>query len=377
MAGEYTNITENGCSIVDYILAEPELFDVVDKFSILDVPETNHLPLMCKLNIQFQNTTALAENDSFVNTMNTSHVPKFKWKRNEVPHFISTLSDASSFEALESLYNIDDTDLDEAVKVFTGVLQRAAEPMSVKTRNRKQNSKLLQPKWWNNECAVLKTRKYDALKKFKLTNDNADLQAFKELRSEFKNMCKIKSSEWKNKLRARLIDCKSNPTEFWKTVKSVSKEYLQPSNLITPSEWFNYFERLLNQDVKIDEEFSDLVTGFTATHDAECGICNGHEQGSAELQDLNEPISEEEILKCIREMSNGKAAGVDGIVIEMLKCSSHITMPYLKHIYNRVLVTGVFPKQWCQAVLAPLHKKGAKSDLQGDCSIKCAGENIY
>ena len=61
-------------------------------------------------------------------------------------------------------------------------------------------------------------------------------------------------------------------------------------------------------------------------------------------------------------MSNGKAPGADGVVIEMLKCSTHVTLPYLRHLYNRVLTTGNFPKQWCQAVLAPLHKKGLKSD---------------
>ena len=53
---------------------------------------------------------------------------------------------------------------------------------------------------------------------------------------------------------------------------------------------------------------------------------------------------------------------IDGIVIEMLKCSTNVTVTYSKHLFNRILVTGNFPKQWCQAVLAPLHKKGSKAD---------------
>jgi len=84
--------------------------------------------------------------------------------------------------------------------------------------------------------------------------------------------------------------------------------------------------------------------------------------GSDEVQELNNVITTEEILKCIKDMSNGKAAGIDGVVVEMLKSSSHTIVPFLKHLYNAVLTSGNFPAQWCQAVLVPIHKKGSKSD---------------
>ena len=144
-------------------------------------------------------------------------------------------------------------------------------------------------------------------------------------------------------------------------MKSINVQHLEPPN-ISPREWFAYFEKLLNQEVEINVEFADLVDDFTETHDINCKVCSGEEAGNEDLQLLNEPITTEEILKCIKEISSGKAPGIDGIIIEMLKSSAHITEPYLRHLYNAVLTTGKFPKQWCQAVIAPLHKKGSKSD---------------
>lgn len=137
---------------------------------------------------------------------------------------------------------------------------------------------------------------------------------------------------------------------------------------------------MLNQDVKITEEFAALVDDFTQPHDSECGVCAGYETDSEEIQCLNASITTDEILKCIREMSNGKAPGIDGVVIEMIKCSTNVTVPYLNHLYIRVLSTGDFPKQWCQAALATLHKKGDKSDpnkYRGIALLSVLGENIH
>ena len=46
------------------------------------------------------------------------------------------------------------------------------------------------------------------------------------------------------------------------------------------------------------------------------------------MQELNAPITSEEIRGCIRSMANGKSGGIDGIIIEMLKASLEITEPY-------------------------------------------------
>ena len=49
-----------------------------------------------------------------------------------------------------------------------------------------------QPSWWDEECDRLKKTKYAALRKFRLTNNQCDLQNYKESRNSFKNLYKLK-----------------------------------------------------------------------------------------------------------------------------------------------------------------------------------------
>lgn len=72
--------------------------------------------------------------------------------------------------------------------------------------------------------------------------------------------------EWKENLKEKIVKSKSDPVIFWKTVKSLNS-YCTPTTEITAMEWLSYFEKLLNQDVEISKEFSNMVNSYTETHD--------------------------------------------------------------------------------------------------------------
>jgi hypothetical protein len=355
--GQFTNITESGCSTVDYVIIDTKLYETVDKFEVSEFAETNHFPVSCILNWFFVNTDHAANNNN--NVLGNEQQLKFKWQPELKPGFLATLLDDVTTADLSKLPGLIETDdLDEAVQVFESVIHRAAEPMQIKFQNRAK--KQLQPKWWE-DCDRLKVNKHEALKAFKTSNSEHDLREYKTARSAFKNLCSQKSVKWKDELRERLIASKTDPTQFWKTVKSISTKHFQATP-ISPVEWFAYFDKLLNQDVEINVEFSEFVDDFLETHDSECNTCTHHDQAADDILNLNAQITSDEIVQCIKEMSNGKAGGIDGIVIEMLKASLHITEPYLRHLYNGVLLSGKFPDRWCKAILAPIHKKGSVSD---------------
>ena len=358
--GQYTNITENGCSTVDYILVESSLYSKVQQFEVHALAESNHMPVQCILdfNIKTDDIFSIVNNDT-----QGSSLPqqcRFKWKTELRGHFMDKLRDDTSTADLRKVQELSTVEVDEAIKVFESVLHRAAEPMEItSSQNRK---KRLQPKWWDKDCDVLKVLKYNALKQFKMSNSVEDLNVYRDARKSFKNHCNRTKNAWKDGLRQKLIDCKSDSQQFWKTLKSINTKQLHPPSA-SPQEWFSYFERLLNQEVHINVEFADLVENFTAQHDTDCNVCAGHQNGDEITQELNSLITSEEIVNCIRNMSKGKSGGIDGIIIEMLKCSLHITEPYLRHLYNVILDTGKYPEQWTKAVLVPLHKSGSTAEL--------------
>lgn len=92
---------------------------------------------------------------------------------------------------------------------------------------------------------------------------------------------------------------------------------------------------------------------------------------------LNAEISKDEILKCIKNLKNGKANGVDKILNEYIKCTSEILMPVYMTLFNRVLNNGAIPENWTIGMILPLYKKGDQNDCdnyRGITLLSCLGK---
>ena len=62
-------------------------------------------------------------------------------------------------------------------------------------------------------------------------------------------------------------------------------------------------------------------------------------------------------------MKNGKAAGIDKIVSELIKALDVSTLEIIVHILNSILDSGIFPEEWTVGVIVNFYKDGEKSDL--------------
>ena len=108
---------------------------------------------------------------------------------------------------------------------------------------------------------------------------------------------------------------------------------------ISPNEWLNYFKSLL---------FDERQTGPINEQD---------NIGSWEETDqLNLPITQEEVIISINTQSSGKSPGPDGLCIELFKNVATEIAPVLTRIFNIVFVKGVFPKSWGESIICPIHK---------------------
>ena len=81
-----------------------------------------------------------------------------------------------------------------------------------------------------------------------------------------------------------------------------------------------------------------------------------HEAGAPNESDV-EDLSDEEIKKAIRRLKNYKAAGVDGIVGELLKYGGEILTGKLIEYFKTVWREEAMPDDWKVGVYVPLHKK--------------------
>ena len=79
------------------------------------------------------------------------------------------------------------------------------------------------------------------------------------------------------------------------------------------------------------------------------------------FNELNYHISEKELLKCIKELKNNKAVGLDSICNEMIKYSQHAMLNCLLKVFNKILSSGSYPKEWCRGYIVPIFKGGDRS----------------
>ena len=62
-------------------------------------------------------------------------------------------------------------------------------------------------------------------------------------------------------------------------------------------------------------------------------------------------------------MKGGKAAGMNGIVVEMLKNGGIRIIDWLLRIFNKCMESGVVPEDWKAACVVPVYKgRGDRRD---------------
>ena len=97
----------------------------------------------------------------------------------------------------------------------------------------------------------------------------------------------------------------SDQQAFWQNMRKISKNKYQPHNSISEKEWFNHFQKVLEQD-NYDEDSDD-----------------DFENCESDVY-YDRPIIREEVLLAIQRLRNGKAAGPDGIIGEFFKHAGHL-----------------------------------------------------
>ena len=59
----------------------------------------------------------------------------------------------------------------------------------------------------------------------------------------------------------------------------------------------------------------------------------------------------------LKKMKDGKAAGMNGIVVEMLKTEGINIIDWLLRIFSRCMESGVVPEDWKATCFVPIYKR--------------------
>lgn len=65
----------------------------------------------------------------------------------------------------------------------------------------------------------------------------------------------------------------------------------------------------------------------------------------------------EEVVEAIELLRNNKAAGIDGVMAEMLKAGGNVLIIHLRALLKLIWRTEKIPTTWKQAIVVPVLKK--------------------
>ena len=360
--GNLTCFTSNGSSLVDYTLTSSVVFPLVCKFEIGNYDDFTHLPQLITL------STKLAKDcNTFDKNMRDDDKENVKrtyytWSNNS---YDTMLHSKYILEVEEHLHN---DCLDKAVNSFNSLINEAC---SVKEMRKGDNGKKQVNDWWDDEMSNLKYKKQKLLRKLRKDPNQDVLSMYHDIRKLYKRKIKAKKAERRQRNRVRAESCKS-PSDFWKFIKSRAK-VKSCVNTITCEEWKIYFEGLLNCNKNLDKNFEEDIKYYMTWHDANCDIC----LNVVNEDPVNRNITIEEVEGAIDNFVRSKSPGLDGVTNDILKQASVIIVPLLCNIFNKILECKYFPREWSQALIVTLHKKGNVNDpsnYRGISLLSCVGK---
>ncbi|KAI5641024.1 reverse transcriptase (RNA-dependent DNA polymerase) domain-containing protein [Phthorimaea operculella] len=181
---------------------------------------------------------------------------------------------------------------------------------------------------------------------------------YKSVKDVVKKTVERKKDEYKDEFDRRLSEnFRSNLKVFWKSIRTargktasseLSRIRSQDGSIIRGEEcvlkrWKEYFESLFEKE--------DIAQEIPT-------------------EEMNEIVNEseiemDEIVKALKSMKSGKAAGYDRVSVEMLKAGEGVVASQLYLLFNLCWKSGRVPSDWCKAVIVPLYKgKGSQLDCK-------------
>ncbi|KAI5639977.1 reverse transcriptase (RNA-dependent DNA polymerase) domain-containing protein [Phthorimaea operculella] len=260
------------------------------------------------------------------------------------------------------------TDIEEGWKGFKeGVVDVAIEVCGISKRTK---GKTQRSAWMTKEVQEVVQKKKKAWLDWLATKANRRMlkatdEDVEKARKEYKSVKDVvkktvdrMKDKNKDEFDRRLSEnFRSNLKVFWKSIRTargktasseLSRIRSQDGSVIKGEEcvlkrWKEYFESLFEKE--------DLVQEITIL----------------EVNDIeNESeIEMDEIVKALKSMKYGKAAGYDRVSVEMLKAGEGVVASQLYLLFNLCWRSGRVPSDWCKAVIVPLYKgKGSQLDCK-------------
>ena len=352
--GKFTCYQWSGKSLVDYLIADLSLIKKIVGFKVNNLlPFTDH----CAISFTFQyfsNFQGFVENQE---NENNEVSYRYVWDparvaeyQNNLSSFAERLKDCCS--VLDNL-NIVDTDrvqsiIDDVVAGITNIIEDSAGTFK-RIINPFHTYRKRNAEWWNEDCETKKCLFYQAWDVYQYDSTDVNYSKMYEAKKNYKNCVKFSKRQF-NKDRGQTLCNTRDASKLWKLLNKNRRQQIIPK--ATKEQIYEHFSTINSGDTEELNEFDRDILGVVNS-------CTFEEY----VEVLDKTIEMDEIVTAINSMKTGKAAGVDRMISEFFKAGKDILVPFLCKLFNVILDTGFYPRNWAVGMLHLLHKGGSEADL--------------
>lgn len=348
--GMYTYASRTGCSVIDYVILGQNDFGCIKNFQINTFCEwSDHAPLSFGI---LTNTIPDIPDRPQCRT-------RIKWDDALCGDFRrSLIGRLTDFNSIVNQTDISDgNSVNSCIEKFTAVIKEVASPLFSKTTYTDTASKprlsanqvCKKAEWFDEECRTAKHAYFNALNSFNSCKTDENRINMFNVKAVYKSLVKKKKRNFEGNKIKEIVKLKhAKPREFWKLF---SKRNKNVSN-IPLNDFFEYFSNMHNDLFNVQDRESEY---FCQNNDFDSNNCT--------FEELDIPITLAEVEFVIRSLKRNKSFSCDQLLNEYFIESFDILSGHIVDIFNAILNSGVFPRQWTEGILVPLFKKNDPNDV--------------
>jgi hypothetical protein len=269
---------------------------------------------------------------------------------------MNSKTNIDEIQAMVDLFKDNQDNPVQNINYFTDWLNQLSNDIFVK---KKANSKYQvlneegfnHKRWYDAECKFLQKRMFAARKFGKKS------VTFCKWRNKYINSCKRKKLAFEMMMSEKLASLRcSNSKAFW----NLLKEGFGANKIgnIDMKDWAAHFSSLLSSYEEVPN--SDF------------------EERHIKVDELDKEFSIQEIREAIfYHLKCHKASGPDGVLNEVLKWSLEWTQNVILLLFNQLWRSEIYPANWNEVFLLPIHKNGSYKDpnnYRGIAITSCLGK---
>lgn len=317
--GEFTFVSKQGSSIIDLCCIAGEWLNYVQDFEVCPITYSEHLPI--KIFVDLKKDQEI-QREKYMQIL-----PRLTWNGSVAKDYKQKLD-----TILTARRETNDNIIDDLV----GMIGEAAKVLRVSDR---KVNKLNKQKWFDKECLQARSKSFEMLQVFRVTQSEIDRHLYVKSNRSFKIICNNKKKEYYSRM-AHNFNSARDSSQFWKLARELNNDSVFGRNIqtIPVTELSEYFSKLLNPEI--------LANPVSY---AEPSISNDI---------LDRPITYMELSLVLGKAKNKKAPGIDGIPYEFFKNAPDTFINSLLRAYNECFESGSLPESFNKAIIYPLHKKG-------------------